>query len=195
MSTITDLLSKLVTLSGPCPNVCDEGIPLGGSGGTQVVDIITGEPVTEYPPQVNSTTFRECCMTMSGSPFASGSTLDPTYYEYYNTAEITTNEYNFSFCTGGTVIIEVTITSNIPWPPVSGVPPMVVWVDSVSYNMTEGVTQSITINQAVLSKIGYGQFSVSLGNNANEDFDVNILVENVTCGASQIINVVNFYAP
>lgn len=189
MSTITDLLSKLVTLSGPCSNVCDEGIPLGGSGGTQTVDIITGEPVTEYPPQVNSTTFRECCMTMSGSPFASGSTLDPTYYEYYNTAEITTNEYIFDFnCTDSTVTIEVTITSNIPWPPVSGVPPMKVWIDAVSYNMTEGVTQSITINTG-------GTFYVSLGNNANEDFDVNILVENVTCGASQIINVVNFYAP
>lgn len=188
---INDLLIKLRTLSGPCPDICDEGIPLGGSGGTQTVDILTSLPVTNYPPQENEggSTFRKCCMTMSGSPFASGSTLDPTYYEYYNTAEITTNEYIFDFtCTDSSVTIEVTITSNIPWPPTGGVPPMKVWIDAVSYNMTEGVTQSITINTG-------GTFYVSLGNSANEDFDVNILVENVTCGASQIINVVNIYAP
>jgi len=46
----TDLLAILIELSGPCPNICDGTIPLGGSGGTQTVSIITGKPVTKYPP-------------------------------------------------------------------------------------------------------------------------------------------------
>lgn len=50
MATITDLLANIIELSGPCPNICDETVLLGGSGGTEVVSIITGEPVTPYPP-------------------------------------------------------------------------------------------------------------------------------------------------
>jgi len=46
----TDLLAMLVELSGPCPNICDGTIPLGGTAGTQTVSIITGQPVTKYPP-------------------------------------------------------------------------------------------------------------------------------------------------
>lgn len=46
----TDLLAMLIELSGPCPNICDGTIPLGGSGGTQTVSILTGKPVTKYPP-------------------------------------------------------------------------------------------------------------------------------------------------
>jgi hypothetical protein len=46
----TDLLAMLVELSGPCPSICDGTIPLGGNAGTQTVSIITGQPVTKYPP-------------------------------------------------------------------------------------------------------------------------------------------------
>jgi hypothetical protein len=49
MATTEELLSKLVGLSGPCPEICDGTIPLGGSGGTQTVSILTGLPVTPYP--------------------------------------------------------------------------------------------------------------------------------------------------
>jgi hypothetical protein len=191
MPTIEELLAKLIGLSGPCPEICDETIPLGGSGGTQTVDIKTGVPVSEYPPPDNGETpaFRECCMSMSGSPFASGSTLDPLYYEYVNTAEISTNEYNFDFtCTDSSVTLEVTITSNIAWPPLSGAPIMKVWIDSTSYTMIEGVTQTITITTG-------GVFYVTIGNNPFDDIDLDILVENITCGASQIINLVNLFQP
>lgn len=46
----TDLLAMLIELSGPCPNICDGTIPLGGSGSTTTVSIKTGYPVTKYPP-------------------------------------------------------------------------------------------------------------------------------------------------
>lgn len=48
--TTEELLAMLVELSGPCPNICDGTIPLGGTAGTQTVSIITGLPVTQYPP-------------------------------------------------------------------------------------------------------------------------------------------------
>ena len=48
--TTEQLLEILISLSGPCSKICDRTIPLGGSGGTQTVSIITGLPVTEYPP-------------------------------------------------------------------------------------------------------------------------------------------------
>jgi hypothetical protein len=44
------LLTQLITLSGPCPKICDGTIPLGGTAGTETVSIITGLPVTKYPP-------------------------------------------------------------------------------------------------------------------------------------------------
>lgn len=64
MPTIQELLAKLVTLSGPCPNICDETIPLGGSGGTQTVDIKTGLPVTQYPPSPNRSSAPESSGTI-----------------------------------------------------------------------------------------------------------------------------------
>lgn len=48
--TTTDLLAVLIELSGPCPNICDYTIPLGGTAGTQTINIVTGYPVTKYPP-------------------------------------------------------------------------------------------------------------------------------------------------
>lgn len=48
--TTTDLLAMLVELSGPCPNICDGTAQLGGTAGTETVSIITGKPVTKYPP-------------------------------------------------------------------------------------------------------------------------------------------------
>lgn len=50
MATTEELLEILISLSGPCPEICDGTIPLGGSGGTQTVSIITGLPVSQYPP-------------------------------------------------------------------------------------------------------------------------------------------------
>lgn len=46
----TDLLSLLIQTMGPCPAICDYSIPLGGTAGTQTVSIITGLPVSKYPP-------------------------------------------------------------------------------------------------------------------------------------------------
>jgi hypothetical protein len=46
----TDLLSQLIVAMGPCSQICDHTIPLGGTGGTSTVSIITGMPVTTYPP-------------------------------------------------------------------------------------------------------------------------------------------------
>ncbi len=48
--TTTDLLSLLIQTMGPCPAICDYTIPLGGTAGTQTINIITGLPVTKYPP-------------------------------------------------------------------------------------------------------------------------------------------------
>ena len=49
MPTIEELLAKLVSLNGPCPEICDGTIPLGGPNGTSIIDIETGKPVTPYP--------------------------------------------------------------------------------------------------------------------------------------------------
>ena len=49
MSSINELLIKLITLRGPCPDICDGTIPLGGPTGTDIVDIETGNPTTPYP--------------------------------------------------------------------------------------------------------------------------------------------------
>ena len=43
--TTEQLLSELVSLSGPCPQICDGTIQLGGPEGTSIVDIITGKPI------------------------------------------------------------------------------------------------------------------------------------------------------
>lgn len=50
MSSITDLLSKLITLRSPCPDICDGTIPLGGPTGAGIVDIKSGLPTEVYPP-------------------------------------------------------------------------------------------------------------------------------------------------
>ena len=39
------LLYTLITESGPCPDICDGTIPLGGPEGTSEINIITGEPI------------------------------------------------------------------------------------------------------------------------------------------------------
>jgi hypothetical protein len=41
------LLTELVNLSGPCPEICDGTIQLGGPYGTSVIDIITGKPINQ----------------------------------------------------------------------------------------------------------------------------------------------------
>lgn len=39
------LLTELVELSGPCPQICDGTVKLGGPYGTSIIDIITGKPL------------------------------------------------------------------------------------------------------------------------------------------------------
>lgn len=39
------LLYKLISQSGPCPDICDGTTQLGGPEGTSVIDIITGKPI------------------------------------------------------------------------------------------------------------------------------------------------------
>lgn len=68
--TTEELLAMLVELSGPCPEICDGTIPLGGSGGTQVVDIRTGIPVTEYPSP-STFLFKDLGFTISSTDFSS----------------------------------------------------------------------------------------------------------------------------
>jgi len=43
--TTEQLLTELVNLSGPCPQICDGTSQLGGPEGTSIIDIITGKPI------------------------------------------------------------------------------------------------------------------------------------------------------
>ena len=41
------MLYELVTYSGPCPDICNGTIELGGPAGTSEIDIITGYPISD----------------------------------------------------------------------------------------------------------------------------------------------------